>query len=298
MKKTSKTIVYFILLLGLLSCSKDDDNTTEETYLSSYTFSFSTEEFQVHYNSENQVTGFETLDPSSSTLTKINNEIIRNNNEITAIGNASLTYNALKQIASINDGTGNGQTELEYDASGRLINQSTTYFGGSITETKNMTYDSNNRIIKIIIHIVSSSINQYYKYNLSYDIQNNIKEINLSTSTDNSTYNLIETRLYTYDTKVNPFKKVIERLSTGNFYICPNSSFSLFETIKFNYLAAYALNWTSNNNLTHITIVSASGEISNATYEYTYNQEGLPSKVIITDEDGGTYSQNFFYTRK
>ena len=63
MRKMSKTIVCFILLLGLLSCSKDDDNTTEETYLSSYTFSFSTEEFQVHYNSENQVTGFETLVP-------------------------------------------------------------------------------------------------------------------------------------------------------------------------------------------------------------------------------------------
>lgn len=298
MRKMSKTIVCFILLLGLLSCSKDDDNTTEETYLSSYTFSFSTEEFQVHYNSENQVTGFETLDPSSSTLTKINNEIIRNNNEITAIGNATLTYNALKQIASINDGTGNGQTELEYDTAGRLINQSTTYFGGSITETKNMTYDSNNRVIKIIIHIVSSSINEYYKYNLSYDSQNNIKETNLSTSTDNSTYNLIETRLYTYDSKVNPLKKVIERLSLGNFYVCPSYSFSLFETIKFNYLSAYAFHFSSNNNLTHITIVASGGTITNASYEYTYDTAGYPTKVIITDEDGGTYSQNFFYTRK
>lgn len=298
MKKNNKIIVFLILLTSLISCSKDDDNSTPSNYLTSYNFSFSTEEFQVQYNSENQVTGFETVDPSSSTLTKVNNEITRNNNVVTGIGNATLTYNSLKQIASINDGTGNGQTELEYDASGRLINQRTNYFSGSITETKNLTYDSNNRIIKIIIHIVSSSINEYYKYNLSYDSQNNIKESNLSSSSDNSTYTLLETRLYTYDSKVNPLKKVIEQLSFGNFYLCPSYSFSLFETIKFNYLAAYALNWTCNNNLTHITIVSASGEISNATYEYTYNEEGLPAKVIITDEDDGTYSQNFFYTRK
>ena len=297
--KKNKTIIFFLILLtSLISCSKDDDNNSPKTYLTSYNFSFSTEEFQLQYDSENKLTGFETIDPSSTTLTKINNEITRNNNVVTGIGNATLTYNTLKQISSIDDGTGNGQTELEYDASGRLINQRTNYFSGIITETKNLTYDSNNRVIKIIIHIIGSSINQYYKYNLSYDAKNNIKESNLSSSTDNSNYTLIETRLYTYDAKVNPLKKVIEQFSFGNFYNCPSYSFSLFETIKFNYIAAYALNWTSNNNLTHITIVSASGEISNETYEYTYNQEGLPSKVIITDQDGGTYSQNFFYTRK
>ncbi|WP_130735103.1 hypothetical protein [Flavobacterium sp. J27] len=292
----SKTIVFLILLASFYSCSNDDDNTTKETYLSSYTFSFSSDEFQLQYNSENKLIGFETLDPTSSIITKINNEITRNTNGmVTAIGNTSLTYNTSKQISSIDDGTGNGQTLLEYDASGRLINQTTNYFSGSITETKNMTYDANNRIIKIIIHVVSSTINEYYKYNLSYNTQNNISEMNLSSSSDNATYNLIETQIFTYDTKKNPFSKIAKNLHFGSFYINPSYPFSLFQTIKFNYISAYALQWTSNNNLTHTTIVAPGGTISNASYEYTYNTEGYPTKVIITDEDGENYTQNFFY---
>ena len=58
------------------------------------------------------------------------------------------------------------------------------------------------------------------------------------------------------------------------------------------------LKFLLDNNLTHITIVASGGTITNASYEYTYDTAGYPTKVIITDEDGGTYSQNFFYTRK
>lgn len=299
MKKISKILVILSMICCTISCNKDDDNTQQKPYLTSYSYSFFSEEFELSYNSSNKLIAFETTDPGSSSITRINNEIIRNAEGIvTGVGNATFTYNSLNQIIEINDGADDGTTQLQYDLQGRFINQNTSYFDGNINETKNLTYDANNRVSKVIIHVTSSSINIYHKYDITYDSQNNINNTILSTSSDNITYNVVATNNYTYDNKENPLKTVLNDMGFSNFYISPSYQFILFKTINFNYLAAYKLSWISNNNLTRIETIYTSGGGNITTYDYTYNQYGNPTKVVIIDEEDGTYSKNFFYTIK
>ena len=300
MKKIIKT-VSILCLISTLSCSKDDEEiiAPQTPYLTGYSYSYANEELNLNYNATNQLTSFETQDPSSGTFRKVNNEIIKNSSgALISVGVATFTYNAMNQIVEINDGTGNGVTQLQYDAQGRFINQNTTYFSGVINEVKNLTYDASNRISKVVVHITSASSQAYYKYDITYNTQNNINTIIFSNSNDGITYEVVEIMNYTYDDKANPLKTVSNNLGFGNFYIAPSNAFYLFRTASFNFIAAYNLNWISNNNVTFIETIYATGGGNNTSYEYTYNEYGNPTKVVITDDEDGTYSQNYFYTNK
>jgi YD repeat-containing protein len=300
MKTIAKSLFILIILIFTVSCSKNDDNgdnISKIPYLTSYKFSYSPNEFELKYNSINKLISFETGDPTSSTLTKINNEIIRNSDGvITSVGNSIFTYNASNQIIKINNGTGNGTTQIQYDMQGRLISQNTSYFGGIINETKNLTYDSANRISQIIIHAVGTSVNTYHKYIITYDIKNNISSTAQSTSSDGTIYTTTSISNYVYDDKVNPLKSVTNNMNFANYYISPSHQFDFFSTENFSYISAYKLCFISNNNLMHREVIYSSGGGNNTTYEYTYNEYGNPTKVIITDDENGTSFINYNYT--
>ena len=280
-----------------LSCNNDDDTSTP--YFTSYSYSFSPEELNLNYNSSNELISFESLNSSSSTFIKVNNEITKSDNgNIVKVGNSTLTYNTLNQIIEINDGSGNGVTQLQYDSPGRLIIQNTSYFGGVINETKNLTYDSANRISKVISHAFGSTTSNYTKYEISYNSENNIGSILISTSPDGLIYTSIGIENYTYDNKPNPLKTVTNSLGFGNFYISPSLQCDFLETISLGYTAAYTLAYISNNNVTLVEASYFSGFENNTAYTYEYDNYGNPTKVTITDDEDGTYFKNFFYTLK
>jgi YD repeat-containing protein len=302
MKTIIKSLIILIIFIFTVSCSKNDDNvdnTTKVPYLTSYKFSYSPIEFELKYNPLNKLISFETLNTTSSTATKINNEIIKNSNGlITKVGNSIFTYNTSNQIIKIDNGTGDGTTQLQYDTQGRLISQNTIYFGGVINETKNLTYDATNRISQVNIHAVGTSVNTYYRYIIIYDTKNNISGIITRISPDNVTYTTATIFNYFYDDKVNPLKTVTNNTDFADFYIAPSSQFDFFSTETFSYIAAYKLCFISSNNLTRLEVNYASGGENTTTYEYTYNEYGYPTKVIINDDEDGTYSINYNYTIK
>ncbi len=295
--KNAIKIIIFLSIIATISCSKDDDNSTP--YFTSYSYSFSSEELNLNYNSNNELVSFESQDPSSSTFIKVNNEITKSSNgNIIKVGNSTLTYNTLNQIIEINDGSGNGVTQLQYDTPGRLIIQNTSYFGGIINETKNLTYDSANRVSKIISHVTNATSSAYFKYEISYNSENNIGVIVTSTSNDGVTYVNLGIENYTYDDKPNPLKTVTNSLGFGNFYISPSLQCDFLETLSIGHIAAYTLAYISNNNVTLVEASYVSGFVNNTSYAYEYDNYGNPTKVTITDDEDGTYSKNFFYTLK
>lgn len=300
MNKILKITIVLSISLFILSCNKDDDNDRSSTpYFTSYSYSYSPEVLNLNYNSSNELVSFESLKSSSSTFIKVTNEITKNTNgNIIKVGNSILTYNTLNQIIEINDGTGNGVTQLQYDTSGRLIIQNTSYFSGVINETKNLTYDSANRVSKIISHVTSTTSNAYFKYEISYNSENNIGSILTSTSNDGVIYANVGIENYTYDDKPNPLKTVTNSLGFGNFYISPSLQCDFLETLSIGHIAAYTLAYSSNNNVTLVKFSNFSGFENNTSYTYEYDNYGNPTKVTITDDEDGTYSKNFYYTLK
>jgi YD repeat-containing protein len=205
--------------------------------LTSYTNSYSDETYNLTYNDEGQLTGFETSDGISGA--KINNIITKNTDgTIASIGAATFTYNASGQIIEIDNGAGNGTTLLEYDMQGRLTNQTTDHLGGGITEVKIITYDVSGNISEVNVNTTAST-DTYTKYVLSYNEENNISEVVIHTSDNGIDYIVAQTTVYTYDDKVNPLKIVPDGASFSNFYISPSFSFNLLRTLSFNYIAAY-----------------------------------------------------------
>lgn len=291
--KTLKKISLAFFILCIMACSNDDDNNNQNNnvVLSGYRYDTNDHIFEISYNSEGELTAYESFNNLGDIIT---NTIIKTNGKVTNIGAANLTYNTSNQISQIDDGTGNGVTILSYDGQGRLTEQSTSYFGGTIIETKSFNYVSG-KVSEVNLQVVGSSINQYYKYVISYS-QNNVSQVIISVSNNGTDYTLQATNTYTYDNKKNPHKFLTNSVNFNMFFIEPLGSFRQFSTETINYIAAYPFAWISDNNITQLESIYSSGTYT-ANYVYSYNDKEYPTLVNFSDGEDD-YTLEYFYTQQ
>lgn len=293
--KTLKSIVSVILALIITSCSSDDDNGTPqpESRFTGYKFSYQTTTYDINYNEDGDIISFESQDNFGNTIL---HDIVKNNGQVVSIGPTLFTYNDANQIISIDCGLDNqGTTELTYNASGQLVQQTAYWPGSDFTEYKEFSY-TNNKVTTVISNIVTVGLNYYYKSDISYNAQNNISEIVYSTSENGVDYTWEATNMYTYDNKKNPMKLVTDAMDFGAFYIEPSTEFSILNTESFGYRAYYDLAWISNNNIVQMIQDYGTGSYT-ANYSYTYNSDDYPTEIHYTDGEDD-YTLEYFYTEQ
>lgn len=292
--KILKSTVAIMLVFFILSCSSDDDNSsTTNLRFAGYKYSFQTDTRDILYNEAGNITGFEANDNFGNMVSL---DIIKNNGKVVSIGPTSFTYNDTNQIVSIDCGVDNqGTTELIYNDAGLLVQQTAYWTGSDFTEYKEFSY-TDGRLTSVISHIVTVGLNEYFKSDISYNAQNNIDEVILSSSTNGVDYTWNATNTYTYDNKKNPMKLVTDAMDFGNFYIEPSIEFDFLHTESYGYRAYYDLAWISNNNITQMTQDYGTGTYA-ANYSYTYNSEDYPTQLTFTDGEDD-YSLESYYTEQ
>jgi YD repeat-containing protein len=249
-------------------------------------------EFLYSYNTDNQLTAYESLISGA----KVNIDVVKNRDgSLASMGAGTYTYNSSGQPVTINDGSGNGSTILEYDGARKLVRQQTLnriITTGTYSETKDFGYDAATRLSQVDIRTSHPGSLYYRRIIMSYSAQGNIAQLIVQRSSNGTTYTLEETVNYVYDDKINPLKKITEeQLGLSDFYVAAIYPALTFSTILFAQASHYSLCWISNNNvLSKQRIYAGDTGTSTEVNTYTYNEFDLPTNIETngTNIFGGT----------
>ncbi|WP_308993357.1 hypothetical protein QLS71_014170 [Mariniflexile litorale] len=276
-------ILLIITIVILASCSRNDNLSDKNIRLNMY--SVGDNDYELTYNSNNQLTGFETNTRSNSVIYNADNQIIQT-------GAYRYTYNELGKLSKIEE-DGN-QAELIYNTQGLLATMNFRFISGSTRNvTRTYKYDTNNKLIEI----EEKGNTDSYKTRvlLTYDVNDNIVQVINQTSADLITYIDRNVISYTYDNKKNPYKLMLEKAGINNpitYYF-----FYPFETMYFGNYVFFVTFYFSENNLLTITNTYSSG-ISTTQYSYSYNERNYPisGEKITKNSLGETQTTYYNWT--
>jgi RHS repeat-associated protein len=226
-------------------------------------------------------------------------------------------YNIRGWLMSINDPTNLGNDLFAF----KLTYNDPDYnpianglFNGNISETHWITkndnknrnyrysYDELNRI-KQAINIGTSENNRYQVTGISYDKNGNIITLNRNGYQETSTYGGMDNLVYTYETKSNKLKKVLDN-GNDNYGFKDDSNITTEYTYdgNGNMLRDYNKGISSNITYNHLNLPTQVN-LSGGNIQYIYDATGIKLKKILNQNAGGLtlttttiYTGNFVYT--
>ena len=277
MKKIVKIILISIITLQV-SCNKNDDDYIEP---SQKLISYTENGVELNFTYENQKPiAFESYN-NSAPGNKISEEITYNSaGNILSIGTGNYSYNS---SGKINSSTLFGRnTTIQYDSQNRVIR--TTGSGTISTNTYSFQRDyiyTGTRVTRIIEIITSTFYSGYIQYDIDYNSQGNISQIETYEGPNQTNLSFYERNTFTYDNMKNPwYKFYIEEMGNPNFF--PNCFYDQNKIVfEFGFLSANKIQYISSNNLlSRVRTYSSNTYTTN--YTYTYNNYNLPLSLEKT----------------
>ncbi len=241
-------------------------------------------QYQIFYNESGDIESFDV--PNSSDASVINIPIVRENGQIRYLGNTEFIYNVASQIETIIDPDTDGGTtcNLTYDGSDNLIEFNSTYTGNDYPSVYEISYDANNNPVEIITSIKKDIVTltdpneyEYFRYENTFDTNNNLTQIDIYFSEDNLDFDLNISIHVSYDNKLNPWKFFItDPIKAENFFVLGNSHMNTFLDIPFNTAEELYPAYISKNNVTSMEIFLEGVALYQTNYVYTYNENDFP----------------------
>lgn len=285
LNKTLKILALALIAILTFSCSKDDDGgtqppePTEQLRLKTYTVGSTETNFS--YNSDNMLSSW--IERSN-----VSNVIYDSENRPTQVGFWSYSYNTLGRMTGITY-TSYPTTyyaNFIYNNEGLVV---TCNFrsGSSTFKTRTFEYNANSQLVEMIEEEVGKPI---YKFLLSYDGNGNISQVKGQKSRDEgATYTDLFTNTYTYDDKKNPSYELLKSLG-----ITSHLSFVLLSPIDDTYYI-YSNSYFQPFFYSPNNVLTRTYGGSTFSYDYVYNEAGLPTSVEITKNDGTITYENWIY---
>lgn len=278
----TKAFLLFILLIGFISCSKDDSciiNTDEVldpasifTQKSSLSLLLLAKDENTEYNIKANYEYFYTGSKIDS-ITSINN-IPGSTKEIKIIQKFTYTGNLITETNTYSNALLSNHTTYKYNDNNQLIEVVYTDYNDSKDSYKEVFENLKNGSITGTLY-TGTNFNEKKSTNLiSFNEQGNIDQIDITHLYP--TFQVKETITYSYDQKNYWLKNVIGIAAT---------SYTNNESTGIN-----------NNIITETTTINDSNE-ELLNYSYTYDQHGFPLSMISTSNDDSNtiVTGQFFY---
>lgn len=294
MKNTFKIILCLTSILVLSSCSKNDDVKNPEDGIRVKTYGINADEYNLVYNTNNQLTNYESVLENTPVVYNADNKITEN-------GNTTYTYNSQGRMSTITrlNSSGSRESDIVYNE-GKIVQINSIYtpnVGVASTSQTTVVYNSDN-IVDYILEYNPYNFYIYSKTEFAFDDKDNIIQQRRSTSPDGETFTTVETASYIYDDKLNPYYNILTKTGiTININVIATVEPRTFGN-KIGYQALY---YYSKNNVITINQRFSSGDSIVTQNEYTYNEDNYPiesdrSVSFVTGTDSDTYTTYYNWT--